>query len=55
MDGTAGDLQGFDSTRMLIGGIWALISMRASLISGVRSGLKQMSAGGGAVGATWTF
>jgi putative OPT family oligopeptide transporter len=34
---------------MLIGGIWALISMRASLISGVRSGLKQMSAGGGAV------
>ncbi len=30
---------------MLIGGIWALISMRGSLVSGVRSGLRQMSAG----------
>jgi len=30
---------------MLIGGIWALISMRGSLISGVRSGLHQLSAG----------
>ncbi|MGB5621565.1 MAG: oligopeptide transporter, OPT family [Gammaproteobacteria bacterium] len=34
---------------MLIGGIWALISMRGSLVSGVRSGLKQMSAGTSAV------
>jgi putative OPT family oligopeptide transporter len=29
---------------MLTGGIWALISMRGSLVSGVRSGLHQMSA-----------
>lgn len=29
---------------MLTGGVWALISMRGSLISGVRSGLHQMSA-----------
>ncbi len=34
---------------MLIGGIWALISMRGSLVSGVRSGLRQMSAGSGTV------
>lgn len=32
---------------MLIGGIWALVSMRGSLLSGVRSGLAQMRAGGG--------
>lgn len=30
---------------MLIGGIWALISMRASLVSGIRSGMSQYSSG----------
>ena len=29
---------------MLTGGVWALVSMRGSLVSGVRSGLHQMSA-----------
>jgi putative OPT family oligopeptide transporter len=28
---------------MLTGGVWALISMRGSLVSGIRSGLQQMS------------
>ena len=28
---------------MLTGGVWALISMRGSLVSGIRSGLHQMS------------
>ncbi len=38
---------------MLAGGIWALISMRGSLISGIRSGLHQMSRkDGGAVAHT---
>ncbi|MEJ2130077.1 MAG: oligopeptide transporter, OPT family [Gammaproteobacteria bacterium] len=32
---------------MLVGGIWALISMRASLISGVRSGLQRVSTASG--------
>lgn len=30
---------------MLIGGIWALVSMRSSLLSGIRSGLTQYKAG----------
>lgn len=30
---------------MLIGGIWALISMRKSLVSGIRSGMQQYKAG----------
>jgi putative OPT family oligopeptide transporter len=34
---------------MLVGGIWALISMRASLVSGIKSGLAQYSAGNEAV------
>ncbi|CAN5188108.1 oligopeptide transporter, OPT family [soil metagenome] len=37
---------------MLIGGIWALISLRSSILSGVKSGMAQYSAGkveGGAV------
>ena len=29
---------------MLTGGVWALVSMRGSLVSGIRSGLHQMSA-----------
>ena len=32
---------------MLIGGIWALISMRKSLVSGIRSGLDRYSGGAG--------
>ena len=34
---------------MLVGGIWALISMRASLVSGIKSGLAQYSGGSQAV------
>ncbi len=34
---------------MLIGGIWALISMRKSLVSGIRSGMQQYKAGPSAV------
>jgi putative OPT family oligopeptide transporter len=34
---------------MLVGGVWALISMRGSLISGVRSGLSAGSAAAGGV------
>ncbi len=32
---------------MVVGGVWALISMRGSLVDGIRSGLKQYRGGGG--------
>ncbi len=35
---------------MLVGGIWALISMRSSLWSGIASGLDNLSSDGGVVG-----
>ena len=34
---------------MLVGGIWALLSMRGSLLAGVRSGLQQHARSGGSV------
>ena len=34
---------------MLVGGIWALVSLRKSLVSGIKSGLAAAKAGGGAV------
>lgn len=39
---------------MLIGGIWALVSMRGSLLSGVKSGLAQYSGDGGATAIAHT-